>query len=301
MILVKMLTPQMSINIHNGVLLIMLVKPIQPRPAKPTKKPEELYGKLLYKDIDIFFREDPTKKIRAGVGYLIGSIILFILAVLIGIWDMFCLSIFFWSLGVILILFCMVALTTGPEQFKIYEKGIRFGNRAIKFLYFYEIDKVEEKRDSRTGKRYLEIGKKNGEMYTIGSSVLQTSNQYSSDYDKTARIILKRFEEANVSQLQEERMRGLFEVQWSPSARKRLKNFRFDKKSFMLKINEAVIKDGRDTVELSDIDRFIKSISYPQLMKSDLKTPVKKRKSKLKKVIALEIDENEPPRLLKEI
>lgn len=152
---------------------------------------EMKYGKLLFKSLDLYFKDDKVKNSQASIRYFTIALICFVIAIAIGYFVHHCCTLVIWTIGIVLFLFFLETRFGRVGNFKIYEKGIRFSHRKIPFLYFTDIESVVERIGSHTNTYHLEINTKSGEEFTIGSGFLLNMDETLTDYSTASKLILK--------------------------------------------------------------------------------------------------------------
>jgi hypothetical protein len=151
---------------------------------------EMKYGKLLFKGLDLYFKDDKVKNSKASIRYFTIALVCFVIAIAIGFFVHHCCTLIIWTIGIILFLFFLETRFGRTGNFKIYEKGIRFSHRKIPFLYFTDIDSVVERIGRHIGNHYLKILTISGEEYTIGSGFLMNMDETLADYPTASKLIM---------------------------------------------------------------------------------------------------------------
>lgn len=212
------------------------------------KSQENYYGNLMLSD-------DSTSRKKKKENRFYASIFLFVGALLIGL----CLLamdwlgiIFLLAAGISNIIFGWYLATLKYSEFRIYENGIRLSSLKVPFIQFSEIDHVCRLE----GKTFLLI-LRNGSSYSISNThaAIEEPVDWDHVYTLITEQLRKRFPQVNTNYL----IRDIFNVPWTEDAKREWNSRRiFAKTNYLWSINEAVLEQGRNLVELSDVKRFLR-------------------------------------------
>jgi len=285
---------------------------------KRSKDKQSKFGKIIHKDVDLFFNDNQENKQGAAIFYLLIGIILCSTAIYLGYILQVCYSLILWTIGLLLFVFVFLTIFYKTGNFKIFERGIRFSNLTIPFIYFDDIVAVEERKFKGSSIPYLSIKLKSGQIYSIASNFRLNLTERPGDYYTTKKIIMERFKMNKVERFERDKVKSM---DWSDAAFREISTTGLDMDSNILKINKIAAAKGKTRVELKDVKDFrnkeeLSKRKYrKEMVKKIDKTktngkikeikkvskPNKQKKTRVKKVTPEETETGEPPKFLEKI
>ena len=228
----------------------------------PPQDLEELhYGKILYENPDHFYKRDKKKHVSIMTMMALIGVFIITLPFYFNTYIHPFICFFIVLFGITLVIYSVLVFFSHSDRFKIFEKGIRFTNEKIPFLYFNEIDHVVL---LRTINRYQEplmlIKKKSGKEYRIANERTFGVDESVTIYSIASKIIIDKLMKVNKGADKSQLIRDIDKVKWSEEAEIEIKKHFIDVHFHFAsrRIPREVIKKGRYVVELSDVLEFRK-------------------------------------------
>jgi histone H3/H4 len=223
-------------------------EPVQPRQNILYEEPSETYKEYRSKQMDAFM-------IFLGVG------VVFLLTFLIGFYfaplmivNGIILFTFFCSLG-------YSQLRNQKSTFRIYENGIQPFWTKMAFIQFSDIDHIV------IFNQVADIVMRDGRSARLHDMANMVGGNRSNNYDTILQLVVEHTKKAHPNENEYRLIRNLTAVKWSEEAQKEY-NSHFrptirdtitdGEDDFRSRINQAVLADGRNTVESADVQRFLK-------------------------------------------
>jgi len=147
------------------------------------------------------------------------------------------------------------------RRFRLYEEGIEFSNSKISdpdFMLFSDIDYIERKEEewifvyTKSDGRFPRVISAPGR----GGKGSEQIEDWPTFYQRFVNQLRVTHKDENEFRL----VRDFLKVEWSEDAKKELvaKKSRWLRLESTNAINESVFKEGRNRVELSDVQKFLK-------------------------------------------